>query len=213
MYQTINKVSEIREIRFEDYESVKKRLVVRAVSRKNRILRFRDSPFTECLDFAMICCIDLGFSEGWKRTVRVLKTHLDLWGVSEQKLFDDAVKSGAALLPPFFMPLEKMLGISSGDDSDGPPLLYILTNISRNFGASALFYPGVLGEIHQEIGSFYVLPSSVHELIIVRDSEAFSPDSLGCIVHQVNQTELKDSDYLSDSVYYYGGPSVPLQIV
>ena len=206
----------IREIRFEDYESVRKRFVLRAVNRRVRHTMLRSCPYQEKEDLALVCYIDLGVSEGREQAVRVLLSHLDIWGVSSKKLFEDALEQSPRCLPPLFQPIEKMIDprlIGQDEPLDPQSMLYVLTNERKTFGASALFYPGLMEEIYQQTGAYYILPSSVHEFIIVRDQEAFSPEALAQIVRQVNEQELTPDQFLSDHVYYYGGSGVPFQTV
>ena len=52
-------------------------------------------------------------------------------------------------------------------------------------------------------GSFYILPSSVHEILLVKDNGQFNKDSLEKMVVEVNATTVKPEDKLTDSVYHY----------
>ncbi len=82
--------------------------------------------------------------------------------------------------------------------------MYILTNRSRRYGAGCILYPGLLKQIGQEIHSnFYVLPSSVHETILLPDLGLENPEVLLEMVKEVNESEVPEEEVLSDSVYYY----------
>lgn len=64
--------------------------------------------------------------------------------------------------------------------------------------------PGVLNQVSQIFPEgFYILPSSVHEVLIVPKGTEMEPQELGKIVREVNRTEVSRADVLSDRVYEY----------
>ena len=86
---------------------------------------------------------------------------------------------------------------------DFPPM-YVLTNDRREFGASAILYDGILKRAGEIINSgFYIIPSSIHELILVPEVQGVNSGDLKNMVKQVNDNELPPAEVLSDSVYYY----------
>ena len=81
--------------------------------------------------------------------------------------------------------------------------MWVLSNELNMNGASALLYEGVLDRIGERFsGSFYILPSSLHEVIVVKEGDC-DCDSLREIVQTVNRTTLKEKDFLSDTVLHY----------
>lgn len=82
--------------------------------------------------------------------------------------------------------------------------LYVLSNVEKNYGASMITQPEVLQKLEQLFPEgFYVLPSSVHEVLIVPDNGEFDPRILGEMVREVNQKEVDRQEVLSDRVYSY----------
>ena len=81
--------------------------------------------------------------------------------------------------------------------------VYVLTNKTNLDGANVITSDKILREVSEKIdSSFYALPSSRHELIIVPDKFNVDPKYLKQMVREVNQT-LKQKDFLSDDIYYY----------
>ncbi|MBQ5340558.1 MAG: hypothetical protein J6W57_00935, partial [Oscillospiraceae bacterium] len=75
---------------------------------------------------------------------------------------------------------------------------------STEFGAVALFYPGMRQRISEIVGGdYYVLPSSVHEILIVPDNGEYSSTQLMQMVMAVNKNELMPQDKLADKVLLY----------
>lgn len=87
--------------------------------------------------------------------------------------------------------------------ADMAPVL-VLTNRKRHMGAGVMLYPGLLSVLREELGmDFYILPSSVHEVIIIGDDKKENSDELHKMVCEINHTELLQEDFLADSLYYY----------
>ena len=82
--------------------------------------------------------------------------------------------------------------------------LYVCSNESKVFGAATVLYDGLLSSFGRKLGSdFYILPSSVHEVLFVPARDGMDVMELSQMVREVNSTEVSVQDYLSDSVYYY----------
>lgn len=91
--------------------------------------------------------------------------------------------------------------------------MYIITNESKQYGAVDVFVGiGMEEFIGQKEMDFYILPSSIHEAILVPDTEDLSPKILSGFVAQVNGTEVPEDEKLSDNVYYYDHKTKEVQI-
>lgn len=82
--------------------------------------------------------------------------------------------------------------------------MYVLTNVRMFLGAACLFYPRVLPSIRNAVQEdFYIIPSSVHECIILPMSDAYTKSELEKIVYEVNLTQVPEQEVLSNYVYFY----------
>lgn len=90
--------------------------------------------------------------------------------------------------------------------------LIILTTKSQIDGASVIANTEVMKQVYQELGEeFYILPSSIHEVLLVRKSEfPDSADSLKEMVQGVNQSMVAPEERLSDEIYEFDGRSIRL---
>lgn len=89
-------------------------------------------------------------------------------------------------------------------DVDAP--MYVLTNREKINGANAIVCPDVLEKAYKELGEpYYVLPSSTHELILVKESYGMKPEELRQMVQEVNCTAVQARDLLSNKVFHYDG--------
>lgn len=59
--------------------------------------------------------------------------------------------------------------------------------------------------------NYYVLPSSIHELLILPDNGSMQLSELEAMVREVNATQVAPEDRLSDKVQYYDRETKLLQ--
>lgn len=82
--------------------------------------------------------------------------------------------------------------------------MYVLTNTGRYYGAACIVYPGVMKKISEMLqDDFYILPSSVHELIFIAKSEVEEVEFLNEMIRDVNQSHVAEEEWLSDHAYLY----------
>ena len=83
--------------------------------------------------------------------------------------------------------------------------MYVLTNRDSYMGAAYLMFPDIFERIASVAGdNLIILPSSVHELIIVKKEIGMSHDFMASVVKEVNSHSLLSPDeVLSESVYGY----------
>lgn len=128
-----------------------------------------------------------------------------------QQLYEDAQKNAPKIVPVKIENLETML--SKRDDgipgTEGVPAqdilpIIVVTNEEAYFGSAAFFYPGVMDQIgHMLKGDYYILPSSLHEMLAVPDCLRDSYMELKELVRNINDSSVQPKDRLTDNVYHY----------
>ncbi len=99
---------------------------------------------------------------------------------------------------------DELIGQIAAGFTSGRLPMYVLTNRQKMNGAACMFYSGVLEDFGKKLGrDFYLLPSSVHEVILVPADETVSKEALWEIVTDINRTQVAEEEILADSVYYY----------
>ncbi len=89
--------------------------------------------------------------------------------------------------------------------------LFVLSNEMMTDGAAVITNTELLKDIKNQLGEdFYIIPSSRHEVLIVRESSAPAPQELLKLVQNVNKTELKHEDLLSNALYCSNGRKVQM---
>ena len=199
---------------FIDFGSVKDRVIYRLVNYEKNMDELADMPHDRYLDFAIIYCVLVPMGEmGATGTIMVTNDHLTMWGIGKLELVEMADRNTPRLLKSELVSMENMLismllGEDTASDNSGllPPgsEMYVLSNRSKMNGASCLLYPGLLAQIADYWGrDFYVLPSSVHETILIPDDKKMYPVALTNMVKEVNSSQLLPSEVLSDHAYFY----------
>ena len=195
----------------ENYDNVKDSLYVRCSNAVTNAGVLQSCPHNTLGDLAFTAHVGLEWQEGTTPdyTTAVTDRLLDVWGIEKAELFHDAVANSVKRLPANCRPLSDVLIGLSGSDIPVYPApddgLYVLTNNQSMDGAAVVIYPGLLDEIRNQIGDFYMIPSSVHEFLILSDGANVSIEALEAMVRDVNSSVLREEEFLSNRLYHYDG--------
>ena len=171
-----------------DYEKIKDRILPRLINTAANQEYLADKPHRDIEDLSLVYAVrisedDQGFSEA------VITNDLaNMWEVSDQELHDKAMEN-IAERPPVFQNIESVL-----------------------FGAVMAVNPKTMDRIAAKFGDVYVIPSSVDETLIVPKSAVDDVQELAKIVRQVNDSEVRPEDQLSNNVYEYDSETHTLKI-
>ena len=86
---------------------------------------------------------------------------------------------------------------------DIPDTMFVLTNDTKVNGAAAILNDDIRQEIAEKVGDFYMLPSSIHETLIIPKDAGMEFKELEQMVQEVNQKQVAPGERLSDHVYEY----------
>lgn len=191
---------------FTDFEKAKDKICFRLVNREANKELLEGIPYKGYLDLAL-CFFYVYDSDGiGSGTILINNEHLGLWGCTADDLMELAEKNTPRLFPVKSANLLDMLGETVGQLSppEGASGLTVLTNTSGMNGATCIVYEGVLKELSEKLGgSLWVIPSSVHEVILHKCRPDDDPDYFSWMVKETNSTVLDPTDILSDSFYMY----------
>ncbi len=210
------KESEVKDF-VSDYEKVKDHTYLRLIPGNSPVLT--ETPHRMIEDMALVVNIHLeNFSdENGRSCVVVTKPLMDMYGIDEAQLFADAERNSLAEEPLVFTPLCDMIrSLIESNEVPSPEeagiVTYIATNKSGFHGASVLAYPEFAEKAAETIGgSFYMLPSSVHEFILIKDDGKPNAKDLNKMVRNVNETVLEPRDLLSSQCYHYDAKEKKLE--
>lgn len=201
---------------FERYEAVRPMLSIQMCNPKTNREYLEDKPYTLCGELAAFYRIQVAADHEGTASIAITDSLLRNWNITKDQLHKDAVQAENERNPVCFYDMDDVMSeIVSSKKPDnlfqqGEPLdigfipLYVLTNQNKENGAGVLARDGVLEKVGTLIGSnFYVLPSSVHEVLIVPDYGNMTLAELETTVREVNDTQVLPEERLSYKVQYY----------
>lgn len=191
---------------FQDFEQVKDRIFYKLVSfEKNRKL-LEKLPHYRWHDLAIIFYYALAEEKVGRASITIHHRHLEMWGQSVDTLYRVAqgnMRSGKPeLLVSMKDLLAEMAGLQLGENTYIP--MYVLTNREKLYGAAALLYSERMKELADKWQSdLLILPSSVHEVLLLPDDGQNEYAFYRQMVEDVNTTQVEPEEVLSYSLYRY----------
>lgn len=203
---------------FRSFDRVRDRICYRLIRKQHNERLLRDIPYVDFLDLAV--CFYYAYSgrtlgEG---TILIHNSHMEQWNVKLKDLMRHAAENTPRLFPGMLMPmrdvLEEMLELHEDHRTEEEIPLNVLTNSKRSHGASCILYPGLLEKIAERNGkSFYIIPSSIHEVLILTETGAEEPAEMRDMIREVNREHVAAEEVLSDNLYYYDFSSKSVKII
>lgn len=193
---------------FENYEKARGHVYFKLINYERNKVLLTKIPYISYLDLAVVFYYRLEKGKFQGATMLIHNCNLEAWKIHPRQLLEDAVMNTSRKLPYSFQGMDALIRELSGDEDQGlytgEEIMYVLSNQEKCFGAAALLYPHLLSHISKIFRkNFYVLPSSIHECILVPDQGQYSRIELMRMVREVNQTQVEADEILSDQVYYY----------
>ena len=196
------------------WDNVKDKLTVRLLEKKRNREFLSTMPYVSVgHGLAIIADINMGEDRGGDWRIAINNSVLESLGIDKEQLFSGAMSSAkiydratlidmsSALFSPEKVNLLDRDEPLASEEIGG---MYVLTNESGSLGAATLFYPDVKEKAAELLGSdYFILPSSVHETILVPDNPGINAKDLCEMVKQANRTVVDEKDILSDDVYHY----------
>lgn len=197
---------------FNDWNSVKDHIGVRLVSTEQNEEYIADKPHMMVTDdLVAIYHVELRDFESGMASVPITNSLLeDYNGIDIETLHQVALDNMESLNPHTFKGMSEVMAEIIGGDAElfmpvpGEEQVYVLSNKHGLFGAAALLNTKVMDDVISKVGSdFYILPSSVHEVLIIPNVNGMDIEMLTEMVKEVNASAVSSVDKLSDHVFTY----------
>ena len=213
-------------------ESVKNKIIYQVVNLKKNQESLKNVPYRVIgEDLAAVFVVLVEKDNTGIMTVKINQDFLTYWELSEEELWILANKNTPKLLPVEMESLSDLLIalFRTSIEKNGVILkpeawdklqeahkeqinemngiesqMYVLTNKYKLWGAAAFLYPGVLKAAAKRFGkNLIILPSSVHETILIPQDNMPEFGDLAEMVKNINDHDVLPEEVLSDSVYRY----------
>lgn len=203
---------------YTDFEKVKERIAFRVIHYEKNTELLREVPHRRFLDLALVYYYKLDSELFGSASILVRNIHMEMWGTGEEELYRLAWENTLRLLPCKFMDVVDLIEelSSSGWELDlyQEIPLFVLSNAEKNFGAALIVYPHILEMVGEKLGmDYYVLPSSIHECIIIPMVPGLEAELLHEMVQEMNEEHVEPEEVLGASVYCYRRRTKKLDIV
>lgn len=197
-----------------EYGAVKDRIAYKVINYELNKELLESVPYIRWNDLAICFYYVFDSDDDGYATILVRNDHLKLWKVDTDELFELASRNTPRLMEDDLDTLASTLRLLLPDEErfkvdeavgDDPALdMYVLTNKSRIFGATCILYSDCIRRLAQRYNTgLYILPSSIHEVIIIPASRMYDEEYMKEMICEVNDTELSPDEKLSDNLYYY----------
>lgn len=153
--------------------------------------------------------------------------HMKLWGVSIEELYETAEVNTQRIEGSEIKNMMEIIGDIEEEEnpeefnrdsymskfSDNVPM-YVLSNKNWIEGASCMLYPNLLRDFADRIGSsFYIIPSSIHELIIIPTENLDDRKMIEEMLKECNDTQINQEEILSYSLFWYSRENEKMSIL
>lgn len=191
-----------------DYDLMKQYLMAQVVPIKGNENMLAQVPHEVKEDLACVYRFVLDVKDNQSSSILVTNKMLDTYGISPAQLRADALRNSPERFPYSIRSMQQVLCEMMGMTPDTVPMnanpMYVATCNSGMNGAGCVFYPDFMKKAAEMLhGDFFVLPSSIHEVLLIPDNGEFDYHNLEEMVQSINESEVRPADRLSDSVYHY----------
>lgn len=206
------------------FENIKSCIVYRLVNYDKNKKLLEKVPHIKYLDLAVTYHCLVQDDESGIGTIRITNEHLQSWKITIKELHKLAVSNTKREFPPLIRSMDEIIHsmligekhegneYNTADDvlpdiinqSNDSNKMYVLSNPKGINGATCLLYKNVLKDFSLKVQSdLFILPSSIHEVILVPYNSSITKEALTEMVKDVNRTQVACDEVLSDRVYYY----------
>lgn len=208
---------------FKKWETVRENIYPKLINAEQNKELLEEIPHRIFMDLAVVYyAVARDSAQEDIGTILIYNRHMEMWGQEEENLYQTAMMNMRAdgeadlatietivkcIVPDFIFP-------AASDNVPGNTSMYILTNCHKRFGAAEILDRKTLQMIADKVGDgFIVLPSSVHETIVLPPKDETEYRRLADMVREVNDTDVDVEERLSYHVYVYSRDEEELQIV
>ena len=180
------------------FDRIKDKIGIVVVSAAQNKEKLSHVPHEKMEDLAVVYSLGAGDKVGM-----ITNEDLKKMGITEDQLRHAAMEQAPKSHQLTIKTIEEALGIPDSTELESQKL-FVASTADAFLGAGVIAYPGFM-EKAAEItgGDFYVLPSSIHEVLLMQDCGESNAAGLKAMVKSINETEVSPEERLTNNVYHY----------
>lgn len=219
IYQSHSRPLSVDFSQLNDFPTLKNNVVYKLIHTHANQELLKSIPSIPYLDLSIVFYLFLEKNETGQMTALIHNRHLTMWNTTLEELSELAFKNTPLLFPADLKTMMQIIQdiicqkgerestapvIEELFGSQPPAPLYVLTNTAGINGACTILYPGILKNFSATLNQdLVIIPSSIHEVLLVPYDSTVSLDDLSNMVNQVNHAEVPMEERLSNHVYFY----------
>jgi len=197
-----------------DYDQMKDKLVMEVVSAESNKEMLENVPHQNIEDMAVVYRFVLNSDDEGRASILATNQMIENMGITPEQLHADALENAPRIKPAEIKGmgevLAEMMGVEQAEMMGLYPVrpedeqIFVASVPDKVHGAGVLAYQDFMDQAAERAGGdFYILPSSIHEILIVPDNGKMGLSDLENMVKEVNATQVAPEDKLTDNVYHY----------
>ncbi len=183
------------------WDNVKEKVCVMLINMSSNKKLLEKLPHTKFLDLAVTYYFPVAFEEF--SIAHVNYSHMNAWGITVDELHAAALANTPKVVGEEKLDIGRIFPMMHTDEGEAD--LYALTNPRHLYGAAALLYPERFGD-----KPAWVLPSSIHEVLLLKNPKKEEAGALSEMVCTVNKTCVAPEEVLADHPYYWDGKELKI---
>ncbi len=183
----------------ENFKRIKDNIVFELINFKNNAAALAGCVYEPVFDLVKVYII-LTFDKGKLPAVtRIDEKMLSSWSITKEELKHLADINSERLMPSRIELLKGLFRRNADLD------IYICSNPMQYLGSSVMIYKSrpVQGFAHKKKMNVLIIPSSIHELLLVEAKDYIGIDRLRDVMREFNEKTNKHSEVLSSNIYRY----------
>lgn len=191
---------------FKEFEYVRDRIFHKLINFEKNSKLLEDVPYFKWCDLAVVFYYAVEEELMGRASILIHNNHLVMWEQTADVLYRIAQHNMRQRMPELLMPMqdlvEEMTGVKLHQKDEIK--MYVLTNRAKINGASAMLYSDKIRELAKRLQTdIMILPSSVHEVLLLPDNHEQEYAFYRQMVEEVNTTQVEPEEILSYSLYRY----------
>lgn len=205
---------------FNNVEAIKNSLFCKVINRELNSEYLQNAVYVTKYDLAIVCYIKCNTSTDGLYSILLTKSMAEAFGFTDtEQIISLALENTAKLFPNRVFPIKYAFRGNYEENTDIDsfipqyPFPTVMSNSTALNGFTCVFYPGMLKRLSEENfdgRNLYILPSSIHEAVILLDDGLITSDECLEMTRTANAELLDRKEFLSDNVYYYNAETEEL---
>lgn len=221
-YQNVKEERDFEVEDITDFLNVKDQIVLRLVNYERNKELLKNCPYKKYLDLAVTFRYIASKNRMGIASSLISNAEFTEWNIALEELYQIALFNTMREFPwqmdslarvisdclkqkePDILSKELLADMTEFEDKENKVNMYVLTNDTGINGATCILYDNVLRHFAKvQDSNIFILPSSIHEVMLVPENTETEPEFLSKLVVEANSSAVGLIDLLSDHIYYY----------